>query len=71
MLNCVESYSKEYRGVYRFGYTHIKTAHEKSGTIFRTVKNNLLKFFKDTMDLNDGIDEKEFLFCRRLWQARQ
>ena len=60
MLDYVESYLKEYKGVNRFGYTHITTAHEKSGTIIKTVDDDLVKFFKDTLEFYEGIDEDVF-----------
>ena len=50
MLDYASSYLQEYSGINRFGYIHITTAHEKSGTIIKTVDDDLLIFMQNTLD---------------------
>lgn len=50
MLDYASSYLQEYSGINRFGYIHITTAHEKSGTIIKTVDDDLLLFMQSTLE---------------------
>jgi hypothetical protein len=57
MLQYASSYLKEYEGINRFGYVHITTAHEKSGTIIKTVDDDLLDFMKDLLHFYNSRNE--------------
>ena len=60
MLDYIQSYLTEYKGQNRFGYSHITTAHEKSGTIIKTVDEDLLLFFTSLLKFYSEIDEDVF-----------
>ena len=60
MLDYVQSYLTKYKGQNRFGYSHITTAHEKSGTIIKTVDEDLQKFFTSLLKFYSKIDEDIF-----------
>lgn len=49
MLKYVQEYLKTYEGLNRFGYVHITTAHEKSGTIIKTVDDDLHQFLQSVL----------------------
>ena len=57
MFDYVQSFLTEYKGQNRFGYSHITTAHEKSGTIIRTVDEDLLEFLIILLKFYSEIDE--------------
>ena len=46
MLDYTMNYYRTYKGLLKFGYTHISSAHEDTGNI-RTVDKDLLQFFKE------------------------
>lgn len=60
MLDYVQSFLNEYKGINRFGYVHITTAHEKSGTIIKTVDDDLVEFFEEALELFYREDEDVF-----------
>ena len=49
MLKYVKEFLTAYKGVNRFGYTHITTAHEKSGTIIKTVDKDLREMLEELL----------------------
>ncbi|OMJ85695.1 hypothetical protein SteCoe_12970 [Stentor coeruleus] len=58
MLKYVQEYLKTYEGVNRFGYIHITTAHEKSGTIIKTVDDDLHNFLQTVLkQYNDNNED--------------
>jgi Protein of unknown function (DUF229) len=57
MLNYIRQYLKAYEGINRFGYGHITTAHEKSGTIIKTVDEDLLELLKDILETYEESNE--------------
>lgn len=46
MLDYTMSFYKTYKGLLKFGYTHISSAHEDTGNI-KTVDKDLVEFFKE------------------------
>ncbi|OMJ94231.1 hypothetical protein SteCoe_2720 [Stentor coeruleus] len=63
MLKYVQEYLKTYEGINRFGYVHITTAHEKTGTIIKTVDDDLHQFLKSVLkQYNDNKNEDIVLF---------
>ena len=62
MLNYVKEFIKAYEGHNRFGYAHITTAHEKSGTIIKTVDPDLLNMLKELLEYFNNHKEEDFVF---------
>jgi hypothetical protein len=60
MFEYIEKFLKEYQGFNRFGYSHVTTAHEKSGTIIRTADQDLFLFMSDVLKFYNENDEDFF-----------
>jgi hypothetical protein len=50
MLKYIKEFVSGYSGFNRFGYAHITTAHEKSGTIIKTVDLDLKEMISDVLE---------------------
>lgn len=61
MLKYVKEFLTAYKGVNRFGYTHITTAHEKSGTIIKTVDEDLYEMLKDLLEEFSSYENEDFV----------
>ncbi|CAG9321643.1 unnamed protein product [Blepharisma stoltei] len=61
MLNYANQYVINYLGNNRFGYVHLSPAHESTGTVIRTVDDDLKDFFIDLLYFLYEHPEEDFV----------
>uniref|UniRef100_A0A7S3I9M7 Uncharacterized protein n=1 Tax=Fabrea salina TaxID=342563 RepID=A0A7S3I9M7_9CILI len=61
VYNYISEFSKNYKGIHQWIYSHINTAHEKSGTVINTLDLDTLEFLKSYLQENKDSQVVVFL----------